>query len=75
MLIKQSKRRGPKTKDCQPSSFRFDDETRRRLASVSAYANKKQTAVMEELIDKAYDEIKAKKPLELKKAEKLVGDN
>lgn len=70
MLIEKSKQRGPKDKDCKPSSFRFDDETKRRLAVVSLYNGKKQTVIVETLIDKAYEEIQKSFPSELKKIEK-----
>lgn len=74
MLIEKSKPRGPKDKDCKPSSFRFDDETKRRLAAVSLYSGKKQTVIMETLIDKAYEEIQKNFPAELKKIEKGMGE-
>lgn len=69
MLISRSKNRGDKTKENHPASFRFGPETKRRLGVVCAYANKKKTVVLEELIDRAYEAIQKNEPLEIQKLE------
>jgi len=71
VLIERGKRRGKKSEDNRPSSFRFDDETKRRLEVLGLYANKKQTVILEDLIDRAYEEVESRDPDELKKSERL----